>query len=144
MTNSPGLAHPVDEDLRSWAAGTHPTAAAVELILRAFNGRFSLPGNPWIRDEDGRYWLDVTAIEPNVGALSGGERRLLLIVADLVDGQLGDLVSGLDREALSLVLAAIAHTGGSHEHGDLIIDQENSTYTTTRLGSLYPWPAATA
>lgn len=36
------------EDLRRWAKGTYTTEAATELLLRAFNGRFAEPGNPWI------------------------------------------------------------------------------------------------
>jgi hypothetical protein len=117
--------------LRAWAAGMNTTAAAVELLLRACGGRFAQPGNAWIcyDEQGGRYWLDSAAIEPNIGALSSGERRLLAVVASLADGEqqrghvtagvvdLSDVASGLDTPTLGLVLAAIAHAGGkSHLH----------------------------
>lgn len=129
MTNNTDITRPVIEDLRFWAAGMYNRTAAVELLIRAFDGRFAHPGNPWIQPGDEYHWLNAELIESNIGALSGGERRVLLIVAALADGDLGDCVAGLDRENLSLVLAAIAHTGGSHEHPG---------------GTLYPWPEATS
>ena len=48
---------------------------------------------------------------------SGSQLRLLRAAASLADGQpvdLSDLAAGLDRAALALLLAAVAHAGGSH------------------------------
>jgi hypothetical protein len=35
--------------LRDWARGMYATEAAVELLLRAFAGRFAHADQPWIR-----------------------------------------------------------------------------------------------
>jgi hypothetical protein len=48
---------------------------------------------------------------------SGGEVQVLRAAASIADGSpvdLGDLAAGLDRDGLALVLAAVAHAGGSH------------------------------
>ena len=37
---------------------------------------------------------------------------------------LGEAVSGLDRTHLNLVLAAIAHAAGSHEHSAAVTEEE--------------------
>jgi len=45
-------------------------------------------------------------------------------------------------EAMALVLAALAHANGSHEH-PLIIDGQwfrGEDERIARVGSLYPWP----
>lgn len=52
---------------------------------------------------------------------------------------LGDVLPGLDRKNLDLVLAAVAHAGGSHEHSDFITNADG-TGSFARLPSLYPWP----
>lgn len=129
--------------LRRWAEGVYPTEAAAELIIRAWNGR--LLAGPWIRTgASGWVWFDGTRIA-EAGYLSGGERRVLAIACSLVCGEetavsLNDVLPGLDRDALALVLAAIAHAGGSHEHSEIRF--ENNAYAGThRLAPLYPWPA---
>jgi hypothetical protein len=132
-----------DAGLRRWAAGSYAYEAAVELLIRAFNGRFARPGWPWIPDTSGELsWLDADQITPGTtGALSGGERRLLAVVAALAGGQPADLsdVAGLDRDLLDLVLAAIAHAGGSHQHSD-IRPSRDGRHEYARLPSLHPWP----
>ena len=113
----------VHEALRRWAKGLYPLEAGVELLIRAFDGRFANPSQPWVQEGDdaGWWWIDAEQMtEDNYGALSGGETRLLRIAASLLDGPPVDLsrnLSGLDREHLQLVLDAIAHAGGSHERG---------------------------
>lgn len=133
--------------LRSWARGAYAEEAAVELLARSFGGRFASTSWPWVRpcNGGGWYWLDADAIWTGSGALSGGERRILNVVAALVGGQpladLGGVLAGVDRRNLGLILAALAHAGGSHEHsvlittaaGDLLLD---------RPGSLVEWPTA--
>lgn len=102
--------------LRRWSAGAPHTQAAVELLLRAFHGRFARPGCPWIVSEpDGTCWVDWRElVEANMSVLSGGERRLLLFAASLGAGAPADLreVAGLDITRIRLVLAAIAFAAG--------------------------------
>jgi hypothetical protein len=133
--------------LRSWAKGLYPLEAAVELLVRAADGRFASPGYRWIQpcDQPGWWWLDHQAItDDTLCALSGGEQRILRIVASLAGGQPVNLYAdlpGLDRHLMSLVLAAMAHANGSHEHADLRIDHDRGvTVVAGRLPSLHPWP----
>jgi hypothetical protein len=139
------------DDLRAWARGMYPTEAATELLLKAFGGKFAAPGNPWVHtstEPEGpgpvRAWIDFAAIPEEVGPLSGGERRFLMLAASLAEDVpvvLGDLVSGLDRENLDLVLAAIAHAGGSHQHSDIRSNEDGSmSLGKGYLDSLHPWP----
>jgi hypothetical protein len=121
--------------LWAWAWGVYPLEAAVELLLRAQHGRFADDAYPWIGSDGVHAWLEPDEItEDTIGALSGGERRLLRIVGSLAGGpsvSLCDNLPGLDRASVRLVLAAIAHAAGTHEHADPDGQQ---------LGSLYPWP----
>ena len=141
------------DDLRAWARGMYTTEAATELLLRAFGGKFAAPGNPWIHtstEPEGpsqvRAWIDFASISDEVGPLSGGERRFLMLAASLAEDVpvvLGDVVPGLDRENLNLVLAALAHAGGSHQHSDIRF-YEDGTMSRGKgyLVSLHPWPRA--
>ena len=64
--------------LRAWAKGLYPLEAAVEVLVRAFNGRFASPGNPWIQPcvQPGWWWLDTAELEEdNLGALSAPDLR---------------------------------------------------------------------
>ncbi len=133
--------------LRSWAKGLYPLEAAVELLVRAFDGRFARPGSPWIQpcDQPGWWWLDVSQlVDDQIGHLSGGEQRMLRVVASLAGGEpvsLAENVPGLDRDLTELVLAAIAHAGGSHQHPDIRVDLERGLAVQNgRLPSLHPWP----
>jgi hypothetical protein len=65
------------------------------------------------------------------------------VVASLAGGaplDLGEIACRMDRANLALLLAAIAHAGGSHQHGG-IDTHEDGTYQLVQLDSLYPWPA---
>jgi len=131
--------------LHDWATGTHPMAAAVELLIRAFDGRFARPDQPWIRIEaTGYVWLDDDALHANLGPLSGGERRVLEVVCALIEPsrslQLADTLTGLDRTNLDLVLAACAHAAGSHEHAEMTVNPVTLQARITTLGSAHPWP----
>lgn len=139
------------DDLRAWARGMYTTEAATELLLKAFGGKFAAPGNPWVHtstEPEGpgqvRAWIDFAAIPEEVGPLSGGERRFLMLAASLAEDVpvvLGDLVSGLDRENLDLLLAAIAHAGGSHQHSDIRFNEDGAmSLGKGYLDSLHPWP----
>lgn len=133
--------------LRAWAKGLYPLEAAVELLVRTADGRFASPGYPWIQpcDQPGWWWLDHEAItEDNLAALSGGEQRILRIVASLAGGSpvnLSACLPGLDRDLMELVLAAMAHANGSHEHPDLHLDPDRRVAVLAgRLPCLHPWP----
>lgn len=110
--------------LREWAQGLYPTEAATELLIRAGKAQ---PWRPWVfdcenTDPDRAHWhgIDFQAIPEHVSGMSGGERRLMLIAAAIgsheVEVNLNDALPGLDRTNMTLVLAAMAHANGSHEH----------------------------
>ncbi len=131
--------------LRNWARGSHRDEAGVEFLIRAFGGRFAGAGYPWIRSGDhGEWWVEWETITGDaIGALSGGEQRLLRLVASIGGGRpvnLADALAGLDRGVLQLVLAAIAHAAGSHEHSDVRVDDTGAPLAVDLLPPLYPWP----
>lgn len=141
------------DDLRAWAKGVYTIEAATELLIRGFGGKFAAPGNPWVHtstEPQGpgqvNAWIDFAAVPEGTGVLSGGERRFLLLAASLAEDVpivLRDVVPGLDRENLDLVLAAVAHAGGSHEHSDVRFNEDGSmTLGKGYLDSLHPWPRA--
>ncbi|MDT0164471.1 ABC transporter ATP-binding protein [Actinotalea sp. AC32] len=127
--------------LRQWAAGRPPAQAAVELVLRAFRGRFADPGLPWVRVDGDVTWLDPDTLRDHAAVLSGGERRLLFVVASLLDERpldIVDVATGLDRENLQLVLAALAHAGGSHS--STVLEHVDGAVRFSSPGPLVPWP----
>jgi hypothetical protein len=129
--------------LRVWARGVYDQEAGVELLIRAVDGRFARQGCPWIRSWDGGLSVDVPELVSHLGPLSGGESRVLRIAAALLDGRqrvdhLGDLVAGLGRPSLHLVLAALAHAGGSHEQVDVV--SAGDRLQLMRLPTLLAWP----
>jgi hypothetical protein len=134
------------DGLRRWARGAYAEEAAVELLARAFGGRFASVGCRWVQacDRPGWFWLDGEALIDDTGSLSSGERRLLAVVGSLASGaplaDLAGLLAGMDRPNLQLVLAALAHAGGSHEHTDFTVQGDRAVFR--RLGPLVDWPAA--
>lgn len=86
---------------------------------------------------------------PNrIGALSSGERGYLLVASSIgLDGSdgttvnLSDTIASLGRDQLTLVLAALAHANGSHDHSGIEIDPTTGAASFTQHASLYPWPA---
>lgn len=130
------------DELRAWARGLHPLEAATELLIRS---GWAEPPTPWVKHDEARNrpWIDFAVIPDEIGALSGGEQRVLRIAASLgADSPiiLGDELPGLDREHATLVLAAVAHASGQHEHGKTIelVDDRPQFVTTTPL---FTWPA---
>jgi hypothetical protein len=132
------------ETLRGWARGMHTTEAGTELLLRFAGGRFARLSQPWVVQEGAAVWVNAQALVDNLGPLSGGERRVLAIVASLLDAahtvSLGDVLPGLDREALDLVLAALAHAAGSHQQNGVEVDDNGLPVAFPQLPSLHPWP----
>ena len=102
------------DQLRAWARGDTTAEAAVELLIRAFGGRFADRGNAWVVPDEPRAWVDWEKIPEWTGGLSGGERRFLLLAASLGGGEPADLsdVSMLDYALQDLLLDALRHAGG--------------------------------
>jgi hypothetical protein len=140
------------DDLRAWAKGMYSLEAGTELLIRAFNGNFAAKGNPWIHatttTPEGYLsgaWIDFESIPEHAGSgsYSGGERRLLLLAASFgseVPVVLSDVLPGLDRDNVELVLAAVSHSSGSHEHSGMTLDEDGTPKAFTHLTALYPWP----
>ena len=133
------------QDLREWARGLYSLEAAVELLIRFNHGRL-LDGS-WIEHDPKRahHWFSADMVPTDGGELSGGERRVLAIAASLAEPSLakvglGDGVTGLDRDALDLILAAIAHAGGSHEHSRPVFGLDGTYAGTRELPALHDWP----
>lgn len=133
--------------LRVWARGCYAEEAAVELLVRAFGGRLAASGCPWVRPgaRPGRFSLDPDAISKFSRGLSGAEQRVLAVVAALAGNQpvndLPAVLSGIDRPHLGLILAALAHAGGSHQQSDLLFARDGSC-TVVGLPALVGWPGA--
>ena len=101
-------------ELRDWARGCYSTEAAVELLIRACDGRFVEPGQPWLRTDDrGIIWLDAEVIRRYSRAVSSGERHILALVEALALGKpledVAGLMASLDPYHLGLVLAVLRH-----------------------------------
>lgn len=133
--------------LRDWAKGDYPQEAGIELLIRAFDSQYAQRGCPWVKpcDRPGWLWLDVATLLDHQAVCSGGQRRVLSVVAALVDDRpiadLGDILAGLDRTNLRLVLAALSHAAGSHEHAELIRRSDELVFVP--LPALVPWPDET-
>ena len=113
----------VEAGLRHWARGIYPQEAGVELLCRAFAGRFARPGYPWVQpgESPGSWWIDPEAMTGEAfGGLSGGERRYLAVAASLLGGPPVDLsdVSGMDFERQDLIVLAVLHAGGRRQDWD--------------------------
>ena len=126
------MGHMTDETthsgLRRWAAGFYPKEAAVELLIRALDGRLASPGCLWIVTEGNDTWIDpsVIALDLTTDA-TGNEAAVREVVSSLLHGgpvDLYDIVTRPDRDHLALILAALAHAGDWQRHGD----------------ALYTWP----
>jgi len=127
-----------EAQLRQWAQGVTTCMAATELLIRA---GFAEPGQPWV-NPDG--WIDFAEIEKNIGALSGGEQRLLRIAASLFGAMkidLGNEIAGIDRTHLELVLAALSAV---HGEGADIVHHAGGGASLVTLPTAYPWPGETS
>lgn len=141
--------------VRAWANGIYSTEAGVELLIR--HGKAIYAGAPWITaleplgpDRPDMAAIDVDVLLEETGGWSGSERRVVRIAASLLGGpavELHEDLPGLDRRNLALVLAAVAHANGSHEHAQMLMDDdhqpqrgENGRIAFEHLPALYPWP----
>ena len=145
-----------EQGLRAWAQGVYPQEAAVELLIRTGWTRRRAFQDDVVNDDNGRPWLDWDRLQQILDgdlpsailAASGGQLRVLRLAHCIAAGDLGTLIPGLDRTAAALVLAAVAHANGAHEHiGALepnpngrLVDQTGNRYAFAAPGSLHPWP----
>ena len=156
-----GVEH-IDDALRGWARGVYPEEAAVELAIRSgWTRRAAFIDDVLARRRDpgAHPWVDWEALgqildggrDSSILAASGGELCLLRLAHSLAAGELGAAVAGLDRDAMALVLAAMAHANGSHEHSGPVthgppgqgVEQSGGRRLSFELlPSLYPWPTA--
>lgn len=132
-----------EDGLRAWAKGMLPLEAATELLIR---GGYAGESRPWVLYDEGRArpWIDFASIAELCGGMSGGQQRFLRIAASLGADTpviLADELSGIDREHIVLVLAAVAHTAGAHEPGSTIGQDDAGVPRIQRTEALYEWPA---
>ena len=97
-------------------------------------------GQLWARIE----WAELDAALAD-GRLPGSREELavLRVAVSLADGRpvdLADVAVALDRRTLGLVLAALAHAAGSHDHR-ASAPAGHGPDADLRLGPLVAWPA---
>ncbi|SEO75523.1 hypothetical protein [Trujillonella endophytica] len=143
----------VENALLRAALGDYSDEAAVLLLITSghwlpqlqSSGLITLDGNV---DGEG-LWAHIAWPELDgamrIGTITGtsSQRWVLRAAASIADGHpvdLGDLVTGLDRHALTLVLAAMAHAAGSHEQHHTSRDADGVPQPGHRLPPLVPWP----
>jgi hypothetical protein len=116
-----------------------PRLQAAGLVTIALDGD-AVDGGPWAAVQ----WGDLDrALRSGLISGTGGQRRLLRAAASLAEGQpvdLADLTAGLDRAELVLLLAALAHAAGSHEHSDVVRDGDGVPHDGPLLGPVVAWP----
>lgn len=126
------------QELREWARGMHHTVAATELLIRA---GYATGSAPWVKEADGRHWIDFDSIPDHTDGLSGGEKRILEIAASIGGLHrvvLQDVISGLDRDNAELAIATLSHAAGHHEGGATIVDGQ---LVRTPATPILPWPS---
>jgi hypothetical protein len=115
-----------------------PRLQAAGLIDIALDG--DADGGPWAAV----MWSELDrSLRAGVIGGSSGQLRMLRAAASLADGQpidLADLTAGLDRGELTLVLAALAHAAGSHEHRAVVRDAGGALQAGALLGPVVAWP----
>lgn len=143
----------VENALLRAALGDYSNEAAVLLLITSghwlpqlqHKGLITLDGTV---DGEGMWahivWPDLDGAL-RIGTIIGSssDRRVLQAAASIADGHpvdLGDLAAGLDRHALTLVLAAIAHTAGSHEPRSITHAPDGIAHGGNHLPPLDPGP----
>jgi hypothetical protein len=118
-----------------------PQLQAAGLITIALDDD-TFGGGPWAAVQ----WGDLDgALRAGTVSGSGVQLRVLRAAASIAEGDpvdLGDLAAGLDRRSLTLVLAALAHAAGSHEHRAVVRDADGVERAGAPLGPVVAWPAA--
>lgn len=133
----------VPDQLRRWAKGSYPLEAATELLLRGFEGRLADTSRPWIvADQIGGYGVDFETLPEQITHLPDAEQRYLLVASSLGEGEpvrLSEVLPGMDRRSIVLVLAAVAHAAGMHADTDFRTDQDGQMHVGADA-SLFQWP----
>ena len=80
-----------------------------------------------------------------IGTIIGrsSDQQVLRAAASIADGHpvdLGDLAAGLDRHALTLVLAAISHAAGSHDQREVAYGPDGVAHPGGPRPPLVAWP----
>jgi hypothetical protein len=136
----------LDDAVRRWAMGVYPVEAGAELLIR--QGKAIVEGAPWLTDIGPAGGQRVTEIDhvrlwDESRGWSGSERRIVDIARSLMNSRgrvnLHDAVTGLNRDQLELVLAAVAHAAGSHEKPRTTSTEEQRG--NAALESAFPWPS---
>ncbi|RBY96560.1 hypothetical protein DQ237_07975 [Blastococcus sp. TF02-8] len=143
----------VENALLRAALGDYSDEAAILLLITSGHwlpqlqhaGLITLDGNV---DGEGLWahiaWPDLDAAV-RIGTVTGrsSDQQVLRAAASIADGHpvdLGDLATGLDRHALTLVLAAIAHAAGSHGQQAAVHGPDGVPGPGGRLPPLVAWP----
>lgn len=99
--------------LRSWARGYLPYMAAVQLLCSSSVSR-SIFDALTTSDTSGQIWLDLEhgLHRVTTAGLSGGQRRVALLVLELAEVDtgtpLGELICGIDDANIAALLNAVA------------------------------------
>lgn len=141
------------DDLRAWAMGVYTREAGTELLLRAFEGRLAAPDKPWVVTEvtgqgQKRAFIYFDAIPLEMSEEDAPwEHAVLLVAASLGGDQrvwLGDVLAGMPRHLVKLVLAAVSHAAGQHDHySGFSFTGDGSPGVRHTDTTLYPWPEDT-
>lgn len=130
----------INDAVRAGVKGMYPAEAGVELLIR--HGLAIRDDAPWITRTGDVAHIDVDMLLDRGSVWSGGQYRVVLIACSLIDGStvnLSDVISGLDRTALDLVLAALSHASGSHEFADVTIGADGQLERNQPVAA-FPWP----
>jgi hypothetical protein len=120
-----------------------PALAAADLITVETDDDDTAPPTGQV---PGIAWAAITWTDLELALAAGriegssGQLHILRAAASIADGRpvdLGDTASGLDRRYLQLLLAALSHAGGSHEHRDI----DAAGLPSGPLPPLASWPA---
>jgi len=145
------------ERLRIWAKDSIDQEAAVELLIRGYDGKLALPHWPWIISREGMVhcWVDnqqiafgflgLSATADVLSELPECEQQYLRVVRFFLDPSARLTVSeiiGQDRKHLELILAALSHAAGTHREWTDIRNTVTGSFLVrgNEGGALYPWP----
>lgn len=124
-----------DEAIRAWAKGIYPMMAGAELLIRS-GWAERLDRSGYLKESDSREYAypRVGDFLTASGYLSGGEFRQLTVIASFLgqlsrgtdsdeavvkpyEAQLYEMLPGVDRPFIRLVMSAVGYAAGLHESG---------------------------
>lgn len=134
----------IEDIARRTVQGIYPAEAGIELLIRLRG--VIVEGAAWVRtqtNDAGEYtWfsIDPRILHDEMGAWSGSEQRIVRIALSLLIGEdvnLRDDLGSFDPTTTRLVLAALSHALGAHEH--TVPNPDGLGYVPA--GTHIPWPA---